>query len=110
MADAIRFERRDVEAFAPSGEYGCIVTNPPYGERLGDVREAERVYQAMGRMFRKLDTWSLFALSAHPEFPRFFGARSTKNRKLYNGSLRCWLYQYFGPLPPRGSDASRRAT
>jgi putative N6-adenine-specific DNA methylase len=77
------------------------VTNPPYGERLGDVREAERVYQAMGRMFRKLDTWSLFALSAHPEFPRHFGIRSTKNRKLYNGNIRCWLYQYFGPLPPR---------
>jgi putative N6-adenine-specific DNA methylase len=100
VADTIRFERRDVEAFEASGEYGCIVTNPPYGERLGDVRAAERVYQAMGRMFRKLDTWSLFALTAHPEFPRFFGARSTKNRKLYNGNIRCWLYQYFGPLPP----------
>jgi putative N6-adenine-specific DNA methylase len=100
VADAIRFERHDLEAFEPSGEYGCVVTNPPYGERLGDVREAERLYQAMGRLFRRLDTWSLFALTAHPEFPRFFGARSTKNRKLYNGNLRCWLYQYFGPLPP----------
>jgi putative N6-adenine-specific DNA methylase len=107
VADAIRFERRDVEAFVPSGEYGCIVTNPPYGERLGDVREAERVYQAMGRMFRTLDTWSLFALTAHPEFPRFFGARSTKNRKLYNGNIRCWLYQYFGPLPPSMEGAAR---
>ena len=101
VGGAIRFERIDLEAFEPSGDYGCIVTNPPYGERLGDVREAERVYQAMGRLYRRLDTWSLFALSAHPEFPRFFGSRSTKNRKLYNGNLRCWLYQYFGPLPPR---------
>jgi putative N6-adenine-specific DNA methylase len=100
VADAIRFERRDLEAFEPSGEHGCIVTNPPYGERLGDVREAERVYQAMGRLYRRLDTWSLFALSAHPEFPRFFGVRTSRNRKLYNGNIRCWLYQYFGPLPP----------
>jgi putative N6-adenine-specific DNA methylase len=100
VGDAIRFVCRDVEAFVPSGEYGCIVTNPPYGERLGDVREAERLYQAMGRLHRRLHTWSLFALSAHPEFPRFFGSRPTKNRKLYNGNLRCWLYQYYGPLPP----------
>ncbi len=101
VADAIRFERRGVEAFAPSGDYGCIVTNPPYGERLGDLREAENTYRAMGRAFRRLDTWSVFVLTAHPEFPKHFGARSTKNRKLYNGNLRCWLYQYFGPLPPR---------
>jgi putative N6-adenine-specific DNA methylase len=101
VADAIRFDRRDLDAFAPAGDFGCIVTNPPYGERLGDVREAERLYQVMGRLHRRLGTWSLFALSAHPEFPRFFGARPTKNRKLYNGNLRCWLYQYFGPLPPR---------
>jgi len=106
VADAIRFERRDVEAFEPAGGYGCIVTNPPYGERLGDVREAERVAQALGRLHRRLGTWSLFALSPHPEFPRHFGARSTKNRKLYNGSIRCWLYQYFGPLPPWNGGAS----
>jgi putative N6-adenine-specific DNA methylase len=101
VADAIRFERRDVEAFVPSGDFGCIVTNPPYGERLGDLREAESTYGAMGRTFRRLDTWSVFVLTAHPEFPKHFGARATKNRKLYNGNLRCWLYQYFGPLPPR---------
>lgn len=100
VADAIRFERRDLEAFVPSGDYGCIVTNPPYGERLGDLREAANLYRAMGRVFRRLPTWSLFALSPHPEFPQLFGLRSTKNRKLYNGDLRCWLYQYYGPLPP----------
>lgn len=106
VADAIRFERRDVEAFVPSGDYGCIVTNPPYGERLGDLREAENVYRAMGRTFRRLETWSLFALTAHPDFPRFFGVRSTKNRKLYNGNIRCWLHQYFGPLPPSAERAA----
>jgi len=93
-----------VDAFKSSGDYGCIVTNPPYGERLGDLREAENTYRAMGRAFRRLDTWSVFVLSAHPEFPKHFGARSTKNRKLYNGNIRCWLYQYFGPLPPRSTE------
>jgi putative N6-adenine-specific DNA methylase len=106
VADAIRFERRDVEAFEPMGGYGCVVTNPPYGERLGDVRQAERVYQALGRLYRKLGTWSLFALSPHPDFARHFGARPTKNRKLYNGSIRCWLYQYYGPLPTWNGGAS----
>lgn len=101
VADAIRFARRDLEALEPTDGYGCIVTNPPYGERLGDVREAERVAQALGRLYRRLGTWSLFALSPHPGFPRHFGLRPTKNRKLYNGNIRCWLYEYFGPLPPR---------
>jgi putative N6-adenine-specific DNA methylase len=83
------------------GEYGCIVTNPPYAERLGDEREAGEVYRDLGRLFRDLPSWSLFALSANQGFERTFGARATKNRKLYNGNLRCYLHQYFGPLGPR---------
>ena len=78
-----------------------MVVNPPYGERLGSAAEAETLYRDLGRVYARIPTWSLFALTAHPQFERAFGARATKNRKLYNGSLRCWLYQYFGPLPPR---------
>jgi putative N6-adenine-specific DNA methylase len=62
------------------------------------VRE---LYQAMGRLFQRMPTWSLFALSAHEDFQKLFGARASRNRKLYNGNIRCWYYQYFGPLPPR---------
>jgi putative N6-adenine-specific DNA methylase len=54
----------------------------------------------MGRLFGRLDTWSLFVLTAHEGFQKLFGAPATKNRKLYNGNLRCWFYQYYGPLPP----------
>jgi putative N6-adenine-specific DNA methylase len=101
VADMIRFRAVPLASFTPDGDYGCIVCNPPYGERLGDVREVEALYQAMGRLYRGLPTWSFFALSAREDFQRFFGARASRNRKLYNGNIRCWYYQYFGPLPKR---------
>ena len=77
-----------------------MIVNPPYGERLGSTSEVEDLYRRLGEVRAGLPTWSLFALTAHPHFERLLGARATKNRKLYNGNLRCWLYQYFGPLPP----------
>jgi putative N6-adenine-specific DNA methylase len=101
VAGAIRFERASLEAFRPEGEYGCMVCNPPYGERLGGDREVQNLYRAMGRLYRGLQTWSFFALSSHEGFQKHFGLRASRNRKLYNGSLRCYYYQYFGPLPPR---------
>jgi putative N6-adenine-specific DNA methylase len=101
VAGLVRFQAADLAAFRPAGEHGCMVVNPPYGERLGSAAEAETLYRDLGRVYTRIPTWSLFALTAHPQFERAFGARATKNRKLYNGNLRCWLYQYFGPLPPR---------
>jgi putative N6-adenine-specific DNA methylase len=98
----IHFEEAPLERFVPHGDYGCLVCNPPYGERQGESREVESLYRAMGALFRGLPTWSLFALTAREDFPRFFGNRESRNRKLYNGNLRCWCYQYFGPLPARG--------
>ena len=114
VQDCIRFTTRPLDAFRSPGEYGCLVCNPPYGERLGDSREVEKLSRDMGLLFRRLPTWSFFALTASTDFPRFFGARPSRNRKLYNGNIRCYLYQYFGPLPDRRdrgfspSDASDR--
>lgn len=99
VADAVHFRAAPLSDFRPDGEFGCMVCNPPYGERLGDAAEARALYAEMGAVFRRLPTWSLFALTADEEFPRRFGSRASRNRKLYNGNLRCWLYQYFGPLP-----------
>ncbi len=99
VAGLVRFRAAPLSDFRPEADYGCIVCNPPYGERLGDIREARALAGEMGALFRRLPTWSLFALSADEEFPRFFGGRASRNRKLYNGNLRCWFYQYFGPLP-----------
>jgi len=96
----IRFRAVELARFQARGQYGCMIANPPYGERLGEEREVAALYREMGALVAQLDTWSLFVLTAHPGFEKLFGARATKNRKLYNGNLRCWLYQYFGPLPP----------
>ncbi len=95
----VRFSRAELRSLRLHGEYGCIVTNPPYGERIGEERETEELYTHLGDLFRSLPTWSLFALSAHPRFSVLFGARPTKNRKLYNGNIRCYFHEYYGPLP-----------
>jgi putative N6-adenine-specific DNA methylase len=100
VGSRIGFRCAKFDSFGPSGDFGCMVCNPPYGERLGEAREVEDLYRAMGRLFGRLDTWSLFVLTAHEGFQKLFGAPATKNRKLYNGNLRCWFYQYYGPLPP----------
>ena len=101
LEDNIAVQRLPVQEFSSNRKYGCIITNPPYGERLGEAKEVEELYQDMGNVFKKLDTWSIFVLTSHPEFQKFYGKKSTKNRKLYNGRLQCYYYQYFGPLPPR---------
>ena len=99
---SVRFERADVRAFTSSEKYGFILTNPPYGERLGQAAEVEALYRDMGKVFRSLDTWSYYVLTAHPEFERLFGRKADKRRKLFNGRLPCQYYQYLGPKPPRG--------
>jgi putative N6-adenine-specific DNA methylase len=96
---AVSFHCAQLEEVRPEGEYGCIVTNPPYAERLGSPREVEAVYRALGKLRKDNPTWSVFALTAHPMFPRLFGGTPSRNRKLYNGNIRCYYYQYFGPLP-----------
>jgi putative N6-adenine-specific DNA methylase len=101
VGDFIAFQRLPVEEFRSNKKYGCIVCNPPYGERVGDPKEIERLYQSMGEVLLRLDAWSLFILTAHPEFESLFGKKSNKNRKLYNGDIKCYFYEYFGPLPPR---------
>lgn len=95
------FETLDVSDFRSQKKYGVIITNPPYGERLGDQREAERLYRELGRVVQPLGTWSFYVLTSHPDFPRHFGVAPNKTRKLYNGMLQCTYYQYPGPRPPR---------
>jgi putative N6-adenine-specific DNA methylase len=105
VAGMVRLCALPLSSFRAEGEYGCIVSNPPYGERLGDEAEAAELYRAMGELYRGLPTWSFFALSAREDFPRHFGSRASRNRKLYNGNIRCWYFQYFGPWARR--DAAR---
>jgi len=103
VSQLVRVRRASMEGFQSSAEYGCMVCNPPYGERVGERNEVSALEQAMGRVLADLPTWSLFALTADTDFPRNFGSRPSRNRKLYNGNIRCYYYQYFGPLPPHPS-------
>ena len=90
----IHFQRRPVSELNHPKKYGFIITNPPYGERLMEKREAEALYTAFGAAYAKTEHWRLYLLSSHTEFERTFGRPADKKRKLYNGTLRCDLFQY----------------
>ena len=95
--DIISFEVSDATRFHWGGLHGRIVTNPPYGERIMERREAEELYRGFGTAWRKFpDTWKLYLLSSHTEFERTFGQQADKKRKLYNGMLKCDLFMYLG--------------
>lgn len=108
LSDCISFQKQRVDDFSSSKKYGCIVCNPPYGERTGETSEVAQIYRAMGKVFRRLDGWSLFSLTSNLDFERLFGQRATRRRKLYNGNILCHLYQYMGPLPRREKSPSRK--
>ena len=95
VEDLVRFEVADALSFRREVPYGRIVTNPPYGERIMEKKEAEELYRGFGRAFRALpDGWTLSLLSSHTEFERTFGRNADRKRKLYNGMLKCDLFLY----------------
>ena len=91
----IEFSVADACNFSRQTERGVIVTNPPYGERLLDRKQAEELYQGFGAAVSGLENWSLYVLSSHTEFERCFGKTADKKRKLYNGMIKCDLFMYF---------------
>lgn len=99
--DSIHFQRMDVADLRSSKKYGKIICNPPYGERLGEQKEIERLYKKMGNVFQALDTWSYYILTSYENFEAVFGKHASKKRKLFNGNIKVDYYQYFGPRPPR---------
>ena len=95
VEDIVRFDVDDATRFHWGGLYGRVVTNPPYGERVMERREAEDLYRSFGKAWDKLpEGWKLYLLSSHTEFERTFGKRADKKRKLYNGMLKCDLFMY----------------
>lgn len=101
LGDAIHFKQMQVRDISTKKEYGVIVGNPPYGERLGEKKAVEQIYKEMGQAFEKLDTWSIYIITSHPDFERFYGKPATKKRKLFNGFIRTDYYQYWGKRPPK---------
>jgi len=101
LSDSIAFKQMQVKDFTTKSEYGYVVTNPPYGERLNDRPYVEKLYSDMGNVFTKLDTWSVYVLTSHEGFEQFYGKPATKKRKLFNGFIKTDYYQYFGKRPKR---------
>jgi putative N6-adenine-specific DNA methylase len=101
FADLIDFKQMQVTDFRTKDEYGVIVGNPPYGERLGEKDEVEEMYRQMGKAFQPLDTWSVYMLTSNGNFERLYGKKATKKRKLYNGDIKTDLYQYWGSRRPK---------
>ncbi len=97
----VHFQRLPMADISSRYKYGFIICNPPYGERLGEAKDIEKLYRQMGTVFKKLDTWSHYILTAYPQFESLFGRRADKKRKLYNGKIMCNYYQFYGPPPPR---------
>ena len=100
VGSEIEFKKMDVLELKTNREYGCVITNPPYGIRLEDDESAGHIYDDMADAFELLTTWSIYVLSSHPGFERFFRRRADRRRKLYNGRLECHYFQYLGPRPP----------
>ena len=95
VSDVIKVFHMDARKITAEGRRATIVTNPPYGERMGTERQVEALYRELGEHFRSLSPWQVYIITSHPAFERFYGKKADKVRKLYNGMLPCYLYQYF---------------
>lgn len=101
VSDLIHFQQRDVAKLSHPKKYGFIITNPPYGERLADDGSLGELYKTFGERFRALESWSAFMITAFADAEKYFGQKASKNRKIYNGMIRTYFYQFPGPKPPR---------
>ncbi len=97
----IHFQRRSVADLSHPKKYGFLITNPPYGERLQEKAEMPALYQTLGERFRALDSWSLYVITSYEDVEQDIGRKADKNRKLYNGMMKTYYYQFLGPKPPK---------
>ncbi len=97
----IKFSVSDIANLKIDKEYISIITNPPYGQRLEDEKIVKKISKTMGQVICPNKTWSTYVFTGYQDFENAYGKKATKNRKLYNGRLKCYYYQYFGPRPPR---------
>ena len=99
----IHFQQRPVGQLSHPKKYGFLVTNPPYGERIEEKKNLPALYKTIGERFKALDSWSMYLITSYDEAERYIGRKADKNRKIYNGMLRTYFYQFMGPKPPRRS-------
>lgn len=101
LAKEITFQCLPAAKIRPQGDYGCMITNPPYGERIGEEKDVRKLISELGRVAAGLPTWSFFALTPTKQFENDFHRKADKRRKLFNGRIECQYLQFLGPLPPR---------
>ena len=102
----IHFQQRDVRNLSHSKKYGFIITNPPYGERIEEKKNLPELYNTIGERFRALDSWSLYLITAYEQAQEAMGLKASKNRKIYNGMMKTYFYQFPGPKPPKKKGVS----
>lgn len=100
----IHFQQRDVKDLSHPKKYGFIVTNPPYGERIEERENLPALYETIGKSYAGLDSWSMYLITAYADAERYIGRKADKNRKIYNGMMKTYYYQFLGPKPPRKKD------
>ena len=101
----IHFQRRPVSELNHPKKYGFLITNPPYGERLEEKDKLPELYRTLGERYRHLDNWSMYLISAYDKTEQDIGRKADKNRKIYNGMMKTYFYQYMGAKPPRRKKA-----
>ena len=97
----IHFQQRAVSDLSHPKKYGFIITNPPYGERLEDKADLPELYTQIGQAYQRLDSWSMFLITSYTDTEKYIGRKADKNRKIYNGMLKTYFYQFLGPKPPK---------
>lgn len=101
VSNLIHFQQRDVAQLNHPKKYGFIITNPPYGERLEDKENLDKLYKAIGESYRRLDSWSAYIITSYEQVERDMQIKANKNRKIYNGMIKTYFYQFMGPKPPK---------
>ncbi len=96
----IHFQQRPLSALSHPKKYGFLITNPPYGERMEEKENLPALYRELGERFRKLDSWSAYVITAYEDAERYIGRKADRNRKIYNGMIKTYFYQFIGPKPP----------
>ena len=99
----IHFQVRDVSELSHRKKYGFIITNPPYGERIGEKDDLPLLYRTIGERYKALDSWSMYIITGLENAEKYIGRKADKNRKIYNGMLKTYFYLFMGPKPPRRS-------
>ena len=104
----IHFQQRPVSQLSHPKKYGFLITNPPYGERIEDKKNLPELYKTIGERFAALDSWSAYIITAYEDTERYFGRKADKNRKIYNGMMKTYFYQFLGPKPPARKREERK--